>query len=285
MEEESDTKEKVKKVGFSDLSNELSKEKEMTESANEENVSHLKTQLGCPSKLVEALKKQTNMSESQIHVRYLMFRSQYPSGYVGQKVLRDICLEAQLNEEECDDYVGMVFRLFGVKKRGWGAKLIGFREVLLATEGISKMSKPDEILRWIFRVYDQHAVGEISVYKIESMMNSILCCCCYCCPPFPTFRPTRHANLCVRLKNKGNALDELKGEILRQFAMKPYDGDLISEEEFIYDGLNIEPLYQVLTNSLRNYNGESEDEDSENEETTEVEEEITKNISEKKEKK
>lgn len=65
--------------------------------------------------------------------------------------------------------------------------------------------------------------------------------------------------------------------------MKPYDGDLISEEEFIYDGLNIEPLYQVLTNSLRNYNGESEDEDSENE-TTEVEE-ITKNISEKKENK
>ena len=64
--------------------------------------------------------------------------------------------------------------------------------------------------------------------------------------------------------------------------MKPYDGDLISEEEFIYDGLNIEPLYQVLTNSLRNYNGESEDEDSENE-TTEIEE-ITKNISEKKEK-
>ena len=32
------------------------------------------------------------------------------TGYVGQKVLRDICLEAQLNEEECDDYVGMVFR-------------------------------------------------------------------------------------------------------------------------------------------------------------------------------
>ena len=68
----------------------------------------------------------------------------------------------------------LLFRLFGVKKRGWGAKLIGFREVLLATEGISKLSKPDEILRWIFRVYDQHAVGEISVYKIESMMNSIL---------------------------------------------------------------------------------------------------------------
>jgi Ca2+-binding EF-hand superfamily protein len=70
--------------------------------------------------------------------------------------------------------MALFFRLFGVKKRGWGAKLIGFREVLLATEGISKMSKPDEILRWIFRVYDQHAVGEISVYKIESMMNSIL---------------------------------------------------------------------------------------------------------------
>ena len=50
------------------------------ESANDDNVSNLKTQLGCPSKLTEALKKQTNMSESQIHVRYLMFKSQYPSG-------------------------------------------------------------------------------------------------------------------------------------------------------------------------------------------------------------
>jgi hypothetical protein len=78
-------------------------------------------------------------------------------------------------------------------------------------------------------------------------------------------------------------LEELKAEILRQFAMKPYDGDLISEEEFIYDGLNIEPLYQVLTNSLRNYNGESEDEGSENE-PTEVEEEITEITKEKKEK-
>ena len=76
----------------------------------------------------------------------------------------------------------------------------------------------------------------------------------------------------------------MKAEILRQFALKPYDGDLISEEEFIYDGLSIEPLYQVLTNSLRNYNGESEDDGSENE-TTEVEDEITGNNSEKKEKK
>ena len=61
-----------------------------------------------------------------------------------------------------------------MKKRGWGSKLIGFREVLLATEGISKLSKPDEILRWIFRVYDPRAIGEISVYKLDSMINSIL---------------------------------------------------------------------------------------------------------------
>ena len=65
--------------------------------------------------------------------------------------------------------------------------------------------------------------------------------------------------------------------------MKPYDADLISEEEFIYDGLNIEPLYQVLTNSLKNYNGESEDDESEDE-TTDVKE-ITEDIIEKQEKK
>ena len=114
------------------------------------------------------------MTESQIHVRYVMFRHQYPTGYVGQKVLRDICKDASLKEAECDEYVDMVFRLYGVKKRGWGSKLIGFREVLLATEGINKLNKPDEILRWIFRVYDQQAAGEISVYKIESMVNSLL---------------------------------------------------------------------------------------------------------------
>ena len=59
--------------------------------------------------------------------------------------------------------------------------------------------------------------------------------------------------------------------ILRQFAMRPYNGELITEEEFIYDGLNIEPLFQVLKNSLRNYNAESESEcdDSETEETIE----------------
>ena len=77
----------------------------------EENVGcTLKTQVGCPSNLLQVLLKQTNMSESQIHVRYLMFRSQYPTGYVGQKVLRDICLKANLKESDCDDYVGMVFR-------------------------------------------------------------------------------------------------------------------------------------------------------------------------------
>ena len=114
------------------------------------------------------------MTESQIQVRYVMFRHKYPTGYVGQKVLLDICKDASLKDAECEEYVDMVFRLYGVKKRGWGSKLIGFREVLLATEGINKLNKPDEILRWIFRVYDQQAAGEISVYKIESMVNSLL---------------------------------------------------------------------------------------------------------------
>lgn len=136
-------------------------------------VSTLKSQLACPSQLLHSLKRQTDLTENQIHTRYMMFRSQYPAGFVGPNVLREICADV-LNEEECDEYVDMVFRLYGQKKKGWGVKLIGFREVLLATEGIHKLHRPDEILRWIFRVYDVHAAGEIYVFKIDSIVNSLL---------------------------------------------------------------------------------------------------------------
>lgn len=74
--------------------------------------------------------------------------------------------------------------------------------------------------------------------------------------------------LCVRLKQRDdfNTIQALKKDILKTFATKPYDGNLISEEEFIYDGLHNEALYKVLSSSLRVYNVESEDSGSDSEE-------------------
>ena len=52
--------------------------------------------------------------------------------------------------------------------------MIGFREVVLATEGIAHLDKPEEILKWIFRVHDSNADGEIPVNRIESIISSLL---------------------------------------------------------------------------------------------------------------
>ena len=68
----------------------------------------------------------------------------------------------------------MIFKLYGQRKRGWGAKLIGFREVLLATHNIGELHKPHHILRWIFRVFDGEGAGEIPVSKIENIISSLL---------------------------------------------------------------------------------------------------------------
>ena len=57
-------------------------------------------------------------------------------------------------------------------------------------------------------------------------------------------------------------IQALKMEILEHFALKPYDGNLISEEEFIYDGLNCKALYQVLNSSLRTFHSVEDSSDS-----------------------
>ena len=80
-----------------------------------------------------------------------------------------------MNEEDCDYYVESVFKLYGERKKGmsvcmyliftlgiscllkdlkkmfyigWAAKLLGFREVILATESIPYLNQPDKVLRY-----------------------------------------------------------------------------------------------------------------------------------------
>ena len=67
---------------------------------------------------------------------------------------------------------------------------------------------------------------------------------------------------------------------MKYFELNKYDGDLISEEEFIYDGLNNESLYLVLRNSLRKYGcvEESDDDDDSDHEQKAGKKEKVENI-------
>ena len=60
------------------------------------------------------------------------------------------------------------------QRRGWGAKLIGFREIILATENVHSLREPCDILQWIFRVYDSEAVGELPVKKLKDMIEQMI---------------------------------------------------------------------------------------------------------------
>ena len=59
---------------------------------------------------------------------------------------------------------------------GWGSRLIGFREVMLATENINNLDDPVKVLRWIFKVYDFDAKGYIPVKHMESIVQQVIRC-------------------------------------------------------------------------------------------------------------
>lgn len=59
-------------------------------------------------------------------------------------------------------------------EKGLGAKLIGFREVILATENIHSLREPCDILQWIFRVYDSEGTGELPVRKLKDIIQQII---------------------------------------------------------------------------------------------------------------
>ncbi len=65
---------------------------------NNEGFCKLKSAVACPQHLLDILLKQTDLTEPQIHVRYMKFRHLYPTGFVGPHVLRNLCLDV-LNEQ------------------------------------------------------------------------------------------------------------------------------------------------------------------------------------------
>ena len=53
-------------------------------------------------------------------------------------------------------------------------RLIGFREVVLATENVNRLRNPDEILRWVFRIFDASGSGYLETEKVADMTDVIL---------------------------------------------------------------------------------------------------------------
>jgi Ca2+-binding EF-hand superfamily protein len=133
----------------------------------------LKTTIACPSHILRVILRQTDLDESTVHVRYMKFRRQYPTGFIGPSVFKELCASV-LSREECDSFVDMVFLLYGRNRKGWSTRLIGFREVILATVNISNLDDPEKVLRWIFRVHDFNGTGAVPVSKLGSMIDMIL---------------------------------------------------------------------------------------------------------------
>ena len=61
--------------------------------------------------------------------------------------------------------------------KGWGSRLIGFREVILATENIGSINEPINVLRWIFKVFDINATGFMRVVKIPRVVRVLIKLC------------------------------------------------------------------------------------------------------------
>ena len=56
----------------------------------------------------------------------------------------------------------------------------------------------------------------------------------------------------MKLKTE-ETIEDLSIAIMEEFDMNPYDDDMISEEEFVYDCLNNRTLFHLLQNSLKTY--------------------------------
>ncbi len=61
--------------------------------------------------------KQTNLDEPTIHVRYMKFREQYPTGFIGPQIFKELC-RGILNNEESNKFGDLVFSLYGQQRKG-----------------------------------------------------------------------------------------------------------------------------------------------------------------------
>ena len=59
--------------------------------------------------------------------------------------------------------------------------------------------------------------------------------------------------MCVCLKDN-ESLEEIVNEFVADYDVSPYEDNLISEEEFVYDCLHHAQLHILLQSSLRSYN-------------------------------
>ncbi|XP_040563280.1 uncharacterized protein [Lepeophtheirus salmonis] len=183
------------------------------------NANHSKT---CPPNLLRVLLKQTKMDEFTIHSKYSKFKEEYPTGFIGHSQL-------SLENKNEDMIVDTIFDICARNKGTWENKLIGFREVILASEMKDNIQGPKSVLQWVFRIYDVHGEGKIKCKDIPNIFQQILRLCTY--------------------SDDCNSSNETFNEILRQFPTLTSQEN-ITEEEFIYDALQINKLHTILENSV-----------------------------------
>ena len=128
-------------------------------------------------------------------------------------------------------FVSKVFELYGVSRSGWSTKMIGFREVILATDAVYNLRDPEQILRWIFKINDIDAEGEIPVADLERVMRQIV-------------------GLSLQ-QDEGHDLEDIASKVLASFERVTFHRKTISEEEFVYDCYRNDLLCQVLNESLK----------------------------------
>lgn len=59
---------------------------------------------------LQVLLRQTSLDEPAIHVRYMRFRQDYPTGFIGPAALNELCASHLTSEEERQGFVSLVFR-------------------------------------------------------------------------------------------------------------------------------------------------------------------------------
>ncbi len=92
---------------------------------------------------------------------------------MSQTALLSLCSRA-LSKEESEVLVETIFALYGRRRKGWHARFMGFREVILATECMRNLSRPEKVLRWIFKVNDFNGSGAVKVSSLKDIVGQIL---------------------------------------------------------------------------------------------------------------
>jgi len=102
----------------------------------------------------------------------------------------------------------------------------------LATEYARNLSCPERVLRWIFKVNDFNSSSSIDVETLEDVACQIL-------------------GLCMTKPEDPVVEKAIVAATMCGFTQTPYPKRYLSEEEFVFDCLNNDVIYDLLAKSIK----------------------------------